>query len=251
MRDLDLRSGRRVLLALMTVDCALLVVHAVQRIVSERDERALLAGTRLSLSTEHGVGEVFGYAKTALVVTLLLLAWRRSGRQGSVFAGWAVMFATILLDDSAQVHELSGRFLVRHSDGEVLGLDSQQLGELVAWGLLSVLPLLLITMLHRASLTLARQRSWVLAALVGTLIFFGAGLDTIHELLDDGSTRAWVIGSVEDGGELLVMSVIAAYVVAFGGAGGSSAPGAPVGGRRPTDGERVIEEGAPAPTAAR
>ena len=219
MRDLDLRSGRRALLVLLAVDGALLAVHIVQRIVSGRDEEALLAATRLSLSTERGVGELFGYGQTALVIALLLLLWRASGRAGRVYIGWAVVFTTVLLDDSLQVHEAGGRFVVRHLDGEVAGLDPEQLGELMTWALLSLLPLLLVAVLHRTSPRPARQRSWVLGALVGALIFFGAGVDTLHDVVDDHHTVAWLVGSVEDGGELLVMSLIAAFAVAMAGTG--------------------------------
>jgi len=166
------------------------------------------------LRAENGWPEQFGYAKETTCAALLLVLWRRTG--GAVFAGWAALFGCALADDRLQIHERAGGFLARHVPlpGGVAGFREQDLGELAVWGLAAVAPLLVVAVLHRRSAGHVRAASRGIAVVVGGYAFFGVVVDQFHALAM-GGPLARGLGILEDGGELVLLSVAVSYVVAL------------------------------------
>ena len=210
------------LVVLVAVDLVLVVASAVV------DSRGAGPGDgALALETDGGLAEYVGYVHQLVLVVLLLAVWRLSGPR--VWIAWAALFAVVLADDSARVHETVGD---RFADGlglpdGVAGLRADDLGELVAWAVLTVVPLVCIVALHRRSDPGTRAASSRLAALVAAYAFFGVVVDQVHAMARDGSW-AGVLGTVEDGGELVVLSLTLAHVAAVVGA--LRRPGLPPGG---------------------
>ncbi len=201
-----------VLVVLVAVDLALVVASAAV------DSPGTGPGDgALALETDGGLVEYVGYLHQLVLAVLLLTVWRLGGRR--VWVAWATVFALALADDSARLHETVGD---RLADGlglpdGVAGLRADDLGELVVWALLAVVPLVWIVRLHRRSDRVTRVASLRLAALVAAYAFFGVVVDQVHAMARDGSW-AGVLGVVEDGGELLVLSVTLAHVVTLVGA---------------------------------
>lgn len=211
------RAGSRlslVLAVLLVADLLLIAasVEAQRRGWSDGRYRQWL------LRAEGGWPEQFGYAKQATCAVLLLLVWRRTGDR--LFAAWAAVFACALVDDRLQVHERAGAFVARHLPlpQEVAGLREQDLGELAVWGLAGVLPLVVVAVLHRRSTEHVRAASRGLAAVVAGYAFFGVVVDQFHALTLGGLLDRG-LGVLEDGGELVLLSVAVWYVLALlGGA---------------------------------
>ena len=162
------------------------------------------------LRAEGGWPEQFGYAKQAGCAALLLLVWRRTG--DGVFAAWAAVFACALVDDRLQVHERVGGFVARRLPlpQEVAGLREQDLGELAVWGLAGVLPLVVVAVLHRRGPEHVRAASRGMAVVVGGYAFFGVVVDQFHTLTLGGPLDR-ALGVLEDGGELVLLSVAVWY----------------------------------------
>lgn len=173
-----------------------------------------LATSEWSVERDRGIPELFGYALLAVAVVGLVVLGRRRTRP--VLHAWAATFGLILLDDQMMVHERGGRVLVRllGSPTEILGVRAQDVGELVVWAGIAALPLLAVVVLHRLSDLPTRRVSAALGVLLGGLVLFGVVFDQLHSMFLDGLPVAGPIaGALEDGGELAVMAVLAAFVI--------------------------------------
>jgi hypothetical protein len=200
------------LAALVAVDLALVVASVV---------RLATSGPSLTdpwlLETDGGWAEYAGYAQQAVLVVLLLaLGW--AGRH-LVWAAYAVLYLCALADDALRLHENEGAWLADRlaahlwfpSDG-FLGLRADDLGELLVWGLLAAVPVAAAALLHRRADRWNRRASLGMAGLVAAYVFCGAVLDQVHVLFLD-SWIGDVLGTLEDGGELLVLSATVVYVL--------------------------------------
>ncbi len=207
------RAGSRsalVLAVLLVADLLLIAasVEAQRRGWSDGRYRQWL------LRTENGWPEQFAYAKEAASAGLLLLLWRRTS--SGVFAAWAAVFACALVDDRLQVHERAGGWLARQlslPEG-VAGLRGQDLGELAVWGLLAVFPLVAVAVLHRRSPDPVRAASRGMAVVVAGYAFFGVVVDQLHSMTLGGPLDR-TLGILEDGGELVLLSVAVSYAGAL------------------------------------
>ncbi|SNS73210.1 hypothetical protein SAMN06893096_10782 [Geodermatophilus pulveris] len=199
------------LAALLAVDLALIAASVV---------RLVTAGPDLTdpwlLETDGGWAEVVGYAHQA-VLGLLLLALCLLTRH-LVWAAYAALFLLALADDSLRLHENRGAWLADRLAARLwfppdgfLGLRASDLGELLLWALLAAAPLLAAVLLHRRADGWDRRASRGMAVLVAAYVFCGAVLDQVHVLFLD-SWVGDVVGTVEDGGELVVLSASVGYV---------------------------------------
>jgi hypothetical protein len=200
------------LAALVGVDLALVCASVV---------RLVTAGPSLTdpwlLETDRGWAECAGYAQQA-VLAVLLLALAGLTRH-LVWAAYAVLFASALADDALRLHENEGAWLADRLAAHLwfppdgfLGLRADDLGELLVWGLLAAVPVAAAVLLHRRSDHWNRRASHGMAVLVAAYVFFGAVLDQAHVLVLD-SWLGDVLGTLEDGGELVVLSASVVYVV--------------------------------------
>jgi hypothetical protein len=168
------------------------------------------------LETDGGHAEQFGYlqqAAVALLLGALALATRRY-----VFLAWGSLYACALADDSLRLHENKGAWLADRigehlwfPDG-LLGLRANDLGEILVWGLLAVVPLAAAVLLHRRSDAATRRASLAVAALLVLYVFCGGVIDQFHVLVMD-TPIGDAVGTLEDGGEMVALSLGVAYAV--------------------------------------
>jgi hypothetical protein len=133
-----------------------------------------------------------------------------------IWAGFAALFLAALADDEMRLHENKGAWLaekLRFPEG-VLGLRANDLGEMFVWGLLAAVPLAVLVFFYRRSDRWTRRAGIGLAVLVAGYVFFGGVVDQLHVLFLGGPLEN-AVGTIEDGGELVVLSLTLAYVVAL------------------------------------
>ncbi len=169
------------------------------------------------LETDGGYAEQFGYLQqTAIALLLLVLAFQT---RRAVFAAWGSVYAFALADDSLRLHENRGAWLADRLEARLwfpdglLGLRANDLGEILVWGLLAVLPLAAVVLLHRRSDPVTRRTSLVLAALLAAYVVCGGVIDQVHVLVMD-TPIGDAVGTLEDGGELVALSLTVAYAAA-------------------------------------
>ena len=166
----------------------------------------MLHDPRFAVTTERGFGEWFQYAKAATIVLLLLTA--PSARAGA--RAWASLFAYLLLDDAFEIHETLGLKLAARVSLPAIGsIRPGQVGELVLYVAIG----LIFAVALGLALRHGDRRSWALCGALALpfalLVFFGAVMDVVHSLLRGHSYR-YAAGVIEDGGEMVAMSLLAA-----------------------------------------
>lgn len=90
---------------------------------------------RLSLETEMGVAQFYGWVKAGAAAFLMYQTWRRFY---SPAAGlWAAGLAYLGIDDALRIHESLGTFFAERLEIDEVGpLRGQDVGELIAYGLI-------------------------------------------------------------------------------------------------------------------
>ena len=206
----------RTLAVLLFVDVLVLAVVLVRSPVLQSSVPALsqaFSSESWSIQQDNSYPELYGYAKE-LAAAVLLVVLAVVTRE-SVHAAWALVFVVVLLDDALLLHERVGEWTAATLafPDEVLGVRGRDLGELIGWGLMAAVPLVAVVVAHRRAGTGARALSRALVVLIAALVFFAVVVDQLHVALYEEGQRAGVLGVAEDGGELLVLSVVVAVIV--------------------------------------
>jgi hypothetical protein len=123
------------------------------------------------------------------------------------------VFTYILLDDAFSVHELVGHTVAQAMPfATLLGMRRQDLGEAtVSAGAAAVL-LCAVAWAYARSSGSFREASRDVLVLLAFFALFAVGFDILHGVAPRGSTLHFALGVLEDGGEMLVASVITWYV---------------------------------------
>ncbi|WP_412069627.1 hypothetical protein [Rubrivirga sp. IMCC43871] len=183
------------------------------------------------LGQDGGFGELFGYAK-ALWIGLCAAAIAIRTRQ-PVFAAFAALFLMFLADDAGMLHEYWG---VRIGDalgiGTVLGMRPHDVGEILFVGSWAGPILVMGALSYWKSRPAARRVAHVGLVGIGALAAFGIGMDVVHQIAMAGpevNGLHTLLTTIEEGGEMMVLSVLAAGAISLLaarlGGGGPAAPG--------------------------
>ncbi|MDZ7694794.1 MAG: hypothetical protein U5K69_27365 [Balneolaceae bacterium] len=167
------------------------------------------------LGTERGYSEVYQYVKFFWIA--LILAWLTFRTYQPLYGIGTFLFMYLLLDDSLEIHETMGGHIAAWTGmSPLFGLRTQDYGELTVYALTGIIFLGAGWLAYQKSSRRARQISWyVLGGLVG-LAVFGAGVDMLHSFFSNSFPfldTPFVI--LEDGGELIAVSVIAWFIFSF------------------------------------
>lgn len=199
-------DGFLLLSGLLLADGALVGVHTLHKL------SPLFADAAFGLDTEWGFAELFQYAKFAALVLMLGAVWART--RETIYGTWMLLFAYMLGDDALQVHERIGALIAGDWQFRpAVGLRPQDFGELAVSAVFGLALASLIALMYGRSGRLARTDTRTLVRLIAALGFFGVGMDMAHEIVD-GSIRylGGFVGIIEDGGEMVVASVLCWYV---------------------------------------
>jgi hypothetical protein len=162
------------------------------------------------LHIDGGYAEWWQYAKEAATAAALVQVFRASRQP--VYLAWAAVFAYALLDDALMLHEWGGAAAAGWLGLPALaGLRPGDLGELLV-SAAAGLPLLAASALaHAASNGIARKHSMCLLGCFALLAFFGVLVDMLHIAIVSAGWAVRGINMFEDGGELVAMSLAAAF----------------------------------------
>ncbi|GFE80579.1 hypothetical protein GCM10011487_25790 [Steroidobacter agaridevorans] len=197
-------ASRKLLAALVGGDLLFMVLHWLHV------HTGLLTSELWSIGRDRGFGEMFQYLKYAGVMLALAHVFRRT--RLPVLLLWIGVFGFLLLDDSMRIHERFGLGMMAWAHlPDFGGLRGRDFGELIyaAIGAVILTPVLVVTYIR--SSPMARAISADLLLLLIMLLIFAVGGDTIHRLLSS-TVFDTLAGLVEDGGEMLVLSLTCFYV---------------------------------------
>jgi hypothetical protein len=168
----------------------------------------------LDLSLDRGHPEFYQYMKLLWICGLLAyISLRWTSKH---YGAWLLLFAYLLLDDSLRIHERGGKYIaIALGFQSMLGLRIEDYGEIAFIGIIGTILLLPLIWAYRNGSQIFRRISQDLALLIAILLFFGIGVDIAHSIFKFGSNMDnldFLFGIVEDGGEMLSVSLILWYV---------------------------------------
>lgn len=200
-----LAAARRLLLLLVAADLAFIVLHVVYI------ETSLLRGRPFSLEADNGIPEAYQYVKQFWLVLCMAALFRRT--RAMVYLGWMLVFAFLLLDDAFQFHEHFGKWLAaQHALPVAFGLRPDDIGELLFAAGFGGVTAMLIGFGYWRGDSHARAVSRDIAILVVALGALGVGIDMVHVITYfKAPLLAQFLLMLEDGGEMLVVSLMVAY----------------------------------------
>jgi hypothetical protein len=195
------KESTKFLFLLLIADFAFILIHIfyMNHFISSR---------LFSLEKDFGYAEVYQYIKELWIVALLSTISIK--RKHIIYFAWALLFTYFLFDDSLRIHELFGSRLVHHFHFQpMFSLRAQDFGELCTSILFGSLLFIFIGISYIFSNHTGKQISKTLFILVLALVFFGIVVDMLHIAIPFAKP---VFGLIEDGGEMLVMSIIVWYI---------------------------------------
>ncbi len=157
------------------------------------------------LNNESGYPEVYQYLKW-LWITILLIYVSKQRKSFSYFA-WVLVFVYFLLTDAMEIHNIVGAYIAGTFDSMHVSI-----GELIVSVTAGIALLSALTWAYVKGARTFRKMSHDMMLLIFVLVFFGIGVDTGQYLVDMGWKMKLVTGVIEEGGEMLVASLILWYV---------------------------------------
>jgi hypothetical protein len=191
---------RQWLWLLLAADLAFVALHVYRKVHG--------SGWMLDISNDGGYAEMFQYLKEFWIA--LLLARAAMLRRDRWLWLWSAVFAYVLLDDAASLHERAGNWLAAHGGvGAAYGAEAKDIGQLLFFACAASACAGAVIALRRFMPAPPMAPHKALLLLFAGLVFFGVGVDLLHSILAPLGVRG--LGVIEDGGEMLVMSAVAAY----------------------------------------
>ncbi len=190
---------------LLATDLLLILLHLLHTFTG------FFAHNNYSIEAERGFAEIYQYVKFFWVVLMSGWLWWRTSEKS--YLSWSVVFGYFLLDDSFRLHEsLGGKIALYFNYSEGLGLRAKDFGEMTIMAVFGVFILSVLGLGYYFGSPTFRSRFKILFVGILLLIGFGAAIDILHSALVEGSLLFTLVGIVEDGGELLVVSGMTWYV---------------------------------------
>jgi hypothetical protein len=164
-----------------------------------------------SIDADGGLAEMYQYLKLFWLAACLGVVFLQTRRWA--FVGWALFFGFLMFDDMLQLHERAGEVLgPKLGIAPVFGLRTEDYGEIACALVLGLCAVGLVALTFRRGGPMARQVSADLLCLLAALALFAVFFDSLHTITHfRAPALAPVLTLIEDGGEMIVVSFIAAY----------------------------------------
>ncbi len=202
------KSANLFLILLICGDLAYILLHFI--ILLNPD----LKNYQYSLEMDRGFPEMYQYLKWLWIIIILI--YISAQNKSYSYISWALVFSYFFLDDAMKIHEHVGEFFASvwvDNYTPQFGLRLEDFGELASSAIAGVILLSLLTVTYLKTNEIFRKMSKDLVLLILILVFFGIGVDMLHvATMDLGWKVSFILGVIEDGGEMITASFIAWYV---------------------------------------
>jgi hypothetical protein len=216
----------QLLILLLAADLFFIFFHILHKAPYIDDWFPIFDDGAFSISQDLGIAEGFQYIQEFWIVLLLGFLTLRYHKKE--LGGWTLLFTYLLCDDMFRLHEKTGDLIAamigHRLDGLLFAnLQVDDIGELLGvfvFGLVFALILIPTYLrLQPEARAVFRTLTWMLAA----LLFFGIGLDLLDRFADSYVMQE-LFKLIEDGGEMLAMSVICWYAYSLTAAANEPLP---------------------------
>lgn len=201
----DLTPAYSLLILLVIVDLLFIGMHVVHV------WSPWLKSLMYSLERDSGLAEQYQYIKHIWVAACFAILFLR--QRAFTFAGWSLFFAYLFVDDALQVHESMGTVLSDAFGFEpMFGLRAKDFGEIAVAATVGVAACVFAWLTFRRGREASRNVSADVLCLLVALGLFGVFFDTLHTITYFRLPAVSpVFALIEDGGEMLVVSLTVAY----------------------------------------
>jgi hypothetical protein len=198
----------KLLILFILADLSFIILHILHVYTG------LLPDSLYSLSRDRGYAEFFQYTKELWIAVLFLALAIRQRKP--VYLIFSFLFLYFLIDDSFEFHEQTGSLLAETLHLEPLfGLRSVDMGELAVSIFFGGLFFTAIGITYALSAPGERKISTQVILLIVIMAIFGVLLDML-EIMTEHPGLSELLKILEEGGEMLVMSVITWFVYRLG-----------------------------------
>jgi hypothetical protein len=169
----------------------------------------IISTGRFSIARDGGYGEMFQYFKEFFIFVLFVLLGFRKKKLLYFILGF--LFLYLLVDDSLKIHERLGALLAEWLNFQPsFGLRAIDFGEILVSAFFGGLFILAIGIsLFLSDVQTRMVGIWILIAIF-FFAFFGIALDML-EIAAQDQVLSQIIAIMEEGGEMVVMSVVVWY----------------------------------------
>ncbi len=214
LQDTNTRGATIFLLVMLAIDLAFVFLYFLVFLTD------MTNNPLFSLETDRGYPEIYQYIKAFSIVVLLGSVLLRTRVIG--YSAWCLLFLYLLLDDALGIHESVGNYIaVNMAFAPAIGLRARDFGELAVSAIAATLFLIPLALFYVRGPGAFKRASEHLLLLLVALAFFGVLVDLLHVAVKLGWKVTFLLGVVEDGGEMVVMSIMAAYVFLLYGRDGN------------------------------
>ena len=189
---------------LLSIDFLFIIGHILVAVVWDYGPKNFL------VDADGGYPEYFQYLKYILIV--LLAAYLAFFKKEYGYLSWLFLFFILLIDDAFQVHERFGHALAdRFALSDAYGLRAIDYGELIYAIIVGgTLFWLMVLPFYKGSK--AFRKTFIdIVILFALFLFFGIGIDMLHQLLIEIHMVSAVFALIEDGGEMITLSLMVWY----------------------------------------
>ena len=170
----------------------------------------IFSSTLYSLGKDGGYPEIYQYVKEFWIVLLMLSVYLKTKEIGHIL--WVMVFAYLLFDDAIRIHERVGSIIAKNLDfTPIFGLRPQDFGELAVTVIALVLLLTPIGFFYLRASSMFKKITRDLLLLLLIIGFFGVFVDMVGIVVSWPQGR-FLLGIIEDGGEMIAISMLAWYV---------------------------------------
>ena len=208
---------------LISLDLFFVIVHGIKFAFKEGfiDLFGYWIYRNLTITNDWAIPEITNYLKFVVIIYLLCRVF--AAIRQPVYLAWAFVYTIALLDDSLQVHEEMGEYLSNMLGSVTLfgtelqsdqGFRSQDVGELIVYALYGGVFSVVLGLGFLWSQRLHRRIGIGFGLLLGSLAFFVAAVDMLDRLaISYSQTLARVLATIEDSGEMFVVSLTVAFAM--------------------------------------
>lgn len=211
-RNIVIEVAKKLFLRLLLIDLIFVFVHIgicliyYLGIIDDFGEYSFLV-----LTQDDSYAEMFQYVKyiafIGMTIYLILI------EKVYAYLSWALLYLFFLLDDSLGLHESAGEFIAEKFNlTPMYGLRAVDFGELSFIAAIGVLLFSVIGIAYYKGGNTFKKRTNRLFLLLFFLVVFGVGFDMLHEILGENLKVNFIIGLTEDGGEMLIVTLMVCYL---------------------------------------
>jgi|GEM_PF-1249641 hypothetical protein len=205
--DLE-KKEYRLLFSLLLIDAIFIVAHILKFSTN------LVSSYLFSLEQNKGYAEIYQDIKGVWIVVFLVYLFIR--RRKIVYSVWLLLFGFILLNNVMTFHEsIAGSLSTNLMPFDWPLAYKVKLGELALYLMIGIPTMLFIGISYRRSAPEEQSVTRTLLWLFALLMVFALGVDLLHigiRRIFDTQLVYEIMGGLEEGGEMVVMSLIYAYL---------------------------------------